>query len=134
MVVDTNVLVSALFFGGKPELVLRHALKNQTIILSDYIVDELMSYAKAIRPKMPQKFVRTLRQKLESYCYSDDAAAQDDTVRDINDMPILKLAVRQNALIVTGDRDLLEYVGSMRIVTITAQEYLELFLGGSTTS
>lgn len=67
-----------------------------------------------------------MRQKLEFYC-RDDAVVIDEEIRDINDIPILKLAISQQATIVTNDKDLLEYKGKSLVAIISVREYLEMF-------
>lgn len=125
MVVDTNILISAVLYGGKPEQVLRYVLTTQQLVLSDYIVEEFMTYIKNVRPKAPQKWLRLLRQKLEVYCY-DDTADLAKPVRDINDTNILQLAIAQRAVLVTGDKDLLEYKAEARVAILSTHEYAEL--------
>lgn len=125
-VTDTNVLISAILYGGKPQRVLEHIITRQQLILSDYIVEEFVTYLKHIRPKAPQKWIRLMRQKLEFYC-RDDAVVIDEEIRDINDIPILKLAISQQATIVTNDNDLLEYKSKSLVAIISVREYLEMF-------
>ena len=121
------MLVSAILYGGRPELVLKHVLTRQVFVTSDYIIGELVDYLKDIRPKAPQKWVRTLGQKLEAH--SHDVAGDDVApVRDINDTDIVRLAVAQLAIVVTGDRDLLEYKAQSQVAILSVAEYLELWL------
>lgn len=126
IVVDTNVLVSAILYGGKPELVLRHILAHQIIVLSDYIVDELIAYLKNVHPKVSQKFIRLLRQKLSDYCFDYSMPAKM-IIRDINDTDILRLAIAQNACIITGDKDIIESKCTSKVTVLTVDEYIELF-------
>jgi predicted nucleic acid-binding protein len=113
-------------YGGQPELVLRHILARQIVVLSDYIIDELVEYLKNIHPKVPQKFIRILRQKLSDYCF-DYSMPTKITVRDINDTDILRLAIAQNACIITGDKDIIESKGTSKVAILTIAEYVELF-------
>lgn len=126
VVLDTNILVSAILYGGKPEKLLRHVLAHQELILSDYIVEEFVSYLKLAHLKVPQKFIRQARQKLEEHCRDYDIPISED-IRDINDTDILRLAIAQNAFIVSGDRDILEYKTHSKVVLLNINEYLALF-------
>jgi len=127
IVVDTNVLVSALLYGGRPASVLEQIIASHTLVLSDYIVDELVAYLKITRPKVAQKWIRGLRDGLQNYCYEYDA---DSTVglRDPKDNPILALARSQHAIIVTGDRDLLEHSADSKVAILSIAEFEELLL------
>jgi len=125
IVIDTNVLLSAILYGGKPKKVLQHILAHQELVLSDYIVDEFVNYLKTI--KIPQKFIRQARQKLEEYCRDYDMSV-DEKIRDINDTEILRLAITHNALIITGDKDILEYKAKSKVSVLTVSEYIELFI------
>ena len=41
IVIDTNVIASAIFFGGKPYLLLRHIMEGRVnVVASKEIVDE----------------------------------------------------------------------------------------------
>ena len=57
-VVDTSVLISAIFYGGKAELVLRHVTARHTLIVSDFIIEEFVAFTHTTPPKTPQKFIR----------------------------------------------------------------------------
>ena len=128
IVIDTNVLISAMIYGGRPEQVLRHVLASHTLILSDYIVDEFVAYLKVARPKLPQKWMRGIREQLQRYCY-DEGYMSVSRLRDMRDDPVLGLALSYDAIIVTGDKDLLEYRDSSQTAIISTADYLEL-LGG----
>lgn len=127
IVVDTSVLISAIFFGGKTELVLRHVLASHTMVLSDFIVDEVIAFARATDPKTPVKILRLIRTKLEKYChdYEPDPSIE---VRDINDTDIVALAQEHQAIILTSDQDLLAYKADATIPILSVAEYTELFL------
>lgn len=126
VVVDTNVLVSAILFGGNPEKALVHALENNTLILSDYIVDEFISVIKDMRPRLPIRWLRQLRQSLSAFCV-DYNADMDIKIRDVNDVDIVKLAVSHDAIVLTNDNDLLEYKSHARVAILKVSEYSELF-------
>lgn len=120
------MLVSALYFGGGAEKALRHIAANHELIVSDYIVDELIAFAKATMPKTPQRTIRLLRQTLETYVRSHEA--HEVEIRDINDVEILQLAIEYSAILVTSDKDLLEYSAGATPPVLSLNEYEELFL------
>lgn len=126
-VIDTSVLVSAVFYGGTAEEVMRHVVVHHTLILSDFILEECIRFAKHTNPKTPQKFIRLLRSKLEEYCYDYEP---DETIeiRDINDIDIVALARTYKAIILTSDNDLLAYKDQTPTTILSPADYRELFL------
>jgi len=127
IVVDTNILISAILYGGEPEITLRHVLAHQEMVLSDYTIDEFVNFLKIVRPKVSQKFVRQVRQKLVEYCHDYDIPSKEE-IRDINDTDILRLAIAQKAFIITGDKDILEHKSQSNVEMMTIAEYSELFM------
>lgn len=126
IVVDTSVLISAVFFDGKEQVVLRHIAKHHTLIISDYILRELLAFAKHTLPKTPRRLITAMRQTFKRFVYDYDERAV--TVRDINDIPILQLAIEHEALIISSDKDLLEYKSSAHAPILSTSEYKELFI------
>ena len=126
IVVDTNILVSAFLYGGRPAAVFEEILSSHTLILSDYIVDELVACLRIVRPKAPQKWVRALRQQLSKYCYDYDEVGISS--RDFKDNPILHLAHSESAFILTGDKDILSLEISKGVASLTIDEFEALFL------
>ena len=120
------MLLSALLFGGKPDVVARHVLAEHHLIMSEYIIDELLVNIKKRRPKTPHKWLKSLRSSLSEYSESEVDALIIPS-RDINDDPIVSLALRHKAILVTGDKDLLEYPEAKPPILSTA-EYIELFM------
>lgn len=103
-----------------------HVAEKQYLILSDFILDELLAFAKHASPKTPRKMLRLIRQTLELYV---EEVVEDETVdlRDTNDIPIIQLAKSQKALVLASDKDLLESEYAATLPVISVDEYLELF-------
>ena len=126
VVADTSVLASAIFYGGKSETVLKHILAQQVLVTSDYIIDELIKFAKNTSPKTPRKFIKALRDQLEPYAKEYDTS-ETVLIRDINDTDIVQLAIAHNAMIVASDKDLLSFKNP-KVTIISPAEYGELFM------
>jgi predicted nucleic acid-binding protein len=127
VVVDTSVIISAFYFGGSSQEVFMHVARQQHLILSDFIIGEFIAFAKSTQPKTEHQIIRLMRKQLEKYVY-DYSEADDVKVRDINDIPVVQLAAEYEAVIVTGDKDMLEYKGDSRVIILSVDEYRELFL------
>ena len=138
IVLDTNVLVSALIFGGKQWQALRSAWQVGRIvpIVSRQTVEELLMVFAYPKFKLGADERETL---LADYLPFADVVAGPDvvrglpTLRDPNDLMLLALAVtgKANAL-VSGDSDLLDVRDEWRRVPIlTPREFGERWNIGS---
>lgn len=113
-VIDTNVLLSALLWGGAPHAVLEHARDGAlTLISSPALLAELARVME--RPKFDAIFVRSntsrshtltdVRQLVEVI---DPPPLAQPVCRDKDDDAVLALALAAQAdMIVSGDDDLL---------------------------
>jgi len=121
VVLDTNVVISALLFGGVPEQLLRRGLDGSfEMVSSETLLDEL-------EDKLRDPFgfgrarARLVREELEG---AVDLAVPEEVpavARDADDDHVLAAAVAGSAdVIVTGDKDLLvlEHHAGVRIMTI----------------
>lgn len=108
IMLDTNVLISALIFGGIPrQLIGKLLLLGHDINISDYVESELLD---KIHMKWPQKEenLRKVYQKMNFiHCSSTNEKLGD--VRDEKDIPVLSDAIYNNVdILLTGDKDFLE--------------------------
>lgn len=125
MVLDTNVWVSGLIYGGGAEALIVTALSHHEVICSDYIVDELIECIQRVVPKAPRRWLRMTRLQLEAYCVSVEIA-EPGSIRDPKDEPIVALAAATKSIIVTGDKDFLEHQGDLGVPVISVQDALQL--------
>lgn len=118
VVLDTNVWISALEFGGTPGIALTHALTVDQIAISDFIEHEVVRV-------LVQKFGRdsgTVQAMLDEFlqpaCRVRICGTVSGLCRDANDDAILETAVTAKAtLLVAGDKDLLS-LGSFQGIEI----------------
>lgn len=104
---------------------LLHAANNQQMILSDYIIEEFLDFARDTIPKTPQKMQRLMRQTLEEFAESYEP--HDAVVRDVNDVDIMQLAIQHDAIILTSDKDILEHAMGATPLALTVADYRALF-------
>lgn len=113
-------------YGGRPEEVTRHVLASNRFITSNYLIEELVRNISKRRPKTPRNWLVTLRRALAELS-KQQTITISEVSRDINDDPIVALALEYGAIIVTGDKDLLEYPHKKPPV-LTIADYQELFM------
>lgn len=123
IVIDTNVLASAIFFGGKPYQLLRYIMADRVdAVASKEIVDEYEEIVHRLKQKYPAINTRIpLREfvaRLEIIRVSSDIHVS----RDPDDDKFISCAVDGKCLyVVSGDSDLLSVgnYGDIEILTVT---------------
>lgn len=131
-VLDVNVLISALLSpDGSPARVLAAWLRGDfELIVSPKLLDELeraLAYAK-IRTRVSEDEARELIELLALWAtVLDDPHRDRGTTRDPKDAYLLALGAAAKAVVVTGDKQLLEL--SDRLPVATPRGFLDS-LGG----
>ena len=130
VVVDTNVVISGVFFGGRPRQILEAVVKNQitacatTEIISEYdeIIEEMI-YRK--QGKLRRDILSPFIAELELVA----PVTQLAVCRDVDDDKFISCAVDTKAFyIISGDKDLLDIQQYQNIEIITAAEFCQRFL------
>jgi putative PIN family toxin of toxin-antitoxin system len=107
IMLDTNILLSALIFGSsKLASLLEKVLAEHTLVLSPYIIDEFRSVITRKSPKHNHA-VDMLFDKLpyETACAPIWQEFMPD-IRDEKDKPVLAAAILADVdIIITGDKD-----------------------------
>jgi putative PIN family toxin of toxin-antitoxin system len=122
VVLDTNVLVSALAYPGSiPGCILSAWREGEVdLVLSRYILDEMVR----VLPRLPRVTLTAaeIRDLADSFLFMaeivDPSPETDETLRDPADQPVLgTLRAAQADYLVTGDKDLLALGERYPIVT-----------------
>ena len=133
LVLDTNIIVSAFLWGGKPQLIITTLIEKGGILLSSReLLEELEQTL--TKPKL-QKVIglsgKTSAELVAEFSrisqIVEPAPIPNDAVRDPKDVKVLACAVGgQASYIVTGDEDLLVLKTYATISIVTAAEMLNL--------
>lgn len=112
VLLDTNILVSAVLFGGLPRELVRRALRGEFVVVTSAPLMLEFEEILCERFGLPAAVARAARAEYELLATVVRAGDIPRTVRDPDDDEVLAAAVAGNcAFVVTGDRDLLA-VGS----------------------
>jgi putative PIN family toxin of toxin-antitoxin system len=129
VMIDTNVLVSALIFPGRTmDALMEKITTEHRLVLSSYVLDELFD---VVRRKFPGKAdavdLFLLQLPYELVYASDNVKSDLFVLRDEDDYPVLHSAVVEDVdVLVTGDRDF-EDVELDRPEILTPTQFLERF-------
>lgn len=108
IMLDTNILISALVFGGKAKILLTELLSSECeVYVSEYVTKE---FAAKLALKWPDKAGQLLEiyRKLP-FCFCRSTEVMQGELRDEKDIPILSDALYHHVdVILTGDKDFLE--------------------------
>ncbi|MBE9106848.1 putative toxin-antitoxin system toxin component, PIN family [Nostoc cf. edaphicum LEGE 07299] len=134
VVVDVNIWISALLWGGVPDKVVILAQEQTiTIFASDALFQELETTLR--RPKFQSK-IQSLNLNLEDVInatkdvleFCPTISVDAPQLRDPKDTVVLAVAVAANAeAIVTGDLDLLVLIEFNGIPILTPQDFLSRY-------
>lgn len=129
IVADTSLLVSGLFWNGPENEVLRHLVLNHELIVSQYIVDELIDFSRSVYPKISRKHKKEIERFFDSFLVDtiDNEEFGKINIRDVADEPIVNFALDNSAIIISSDADFREYP-DVEPVILSPQEYQEIFM------
>lgn len=135
VVLDTNVVVSGVFFGGTPGKVLTAwAAGRFALVLSPAILDEYRRVGQDLgrrHPSLAATFEPLLTLVALNATIVDAPALSDPVSADPDDDMFLEAALASHAsIIVSGDRDLLDVSGWHDIVVLSPRQFLDQYLRG----
>ncbi|MBQ7733504.1 MAG: putative toxin-antitoxin system toxin component, PIN family [Synergistaceae bacterium] len=111
ILVDTNVLISAMVFDGRIYRLLDYLFRfrdhNIYLLVSEYIDKEFKNTLNRKWPRLSENMYRQYRTM--SFIFCESTSELTGELRDCKDIPVLSDALYHNAdIILTGDKDFLE--------------------------
>ncbi len=130
IVVDTNVLISGVFFGGFPKKILSAIVENRlTACATIEIINEYEEIVSEMIERKQGRINRNILAPLIKAMEIIEPATHVELCRDPDDDKFLGCARDARALyIVSGDKDLLVLEHFENIQIITAKEFCEKYL------
>ena len=130
IVVDTNVVISGIFFGGVPRKIVE-AIADGAIdaYATAEILDEYMGIIASMLERKQGRINQSILSPLFSAIKIIETESKIEVCRDPDDNKFIECAVDAKALyIVSGDNDLLDIKEYDGICVITAKEFCEEYL------
>ena len=130
IVIDTNVIISGIFFGGYPRKILETVADKQisayatTEIINEYyeIIDEMI---KRKQGRINNSVLSQLVSKLKII----QSSSSVNICRDSDDNKFIECAIDANALyIISGDKDLLDIQKFNNIQIVNTKFFCEKFI------
>ena len=130
IVIDTNVLISGVFFGGFPRKILSAVVGHQiTACATAEIINEYEDIVQEMISRKQGHINRTILSPLIKAMEIIAPVTQIKICRDPDDNKFLECAKDSHALyIVSGDKDLLVIEQFENIQIVTAKDFYEKYL------
>lgn len=130
LVVDTNVMISGVFFGGFPQKILRSIInKELTAYATVDIIDEYKEVVQEMIERKQGHISKDILTPLIKAMNIIEPVSEVKVCRDPDDDKFISCAKDAHALyIVSGDKDLLVLKQYENIQIITAKDFYDLYL------
>ena len=131
VVLDTNVLISGIFFSGPPHQILKFWHQGKlTLVISESIFDEYQRVAKELSAQFPDIELEPILALLLTESDLIQAGELPEQVcNDPDDDKFLACAlVGKSKIIISGDKALLKVSGYRGIEVLQPREFVENFL------
>jgi len=128
IVIDTNVVASAVFFGGRPEELLRKVLAHEVIaVATEEIVTEYQKTLDYLAAKYKGKKVVLSAVPIISAMELIFSKTKVDVCRDPDDNKFISCALDgQCYYVVSGDKDLLTIREFSNVQIVTVADFLAI--------
>lgn len=127
VVLDTNVWVSALEFGGTPDRAVFRALTLDQLVISEFIRDEILHVLVRKFAREPDEIAGQLDELLVQALWVEVRGEVRGICRDPNDDAILETAWKGRAdYLIAGDKDLLALGSFRKTIIISPVAYIRL--------
>ena len=130
VVVDTNIMISGVFFGGAPRMVLNAIVDEKiTACATLEIVDEYQEIVEEMIARKQGHLSRTILDPLIQKLRLIEQQSDAQVCRDPDDDKFLNCAKDSGSVyIVSGDKDLLVIQDFEGIKIVTAKQFCDMYL------
>ena len=130
IVIDTNVIASAIFFGGKPEQLVEMLMQRDLVaFVSKEILQEYQATVDELAAKYPQRKVLVPLTHIAGACKIIETTSDIHICRDPDDDKFIECAVDSRSIyIVSGDKDLLDIKQYQNVKIVTVADFFKNYL------
>jgi len=130
IVIDTNVVASAIFFGGKPEHLIELLMQQDVdAFVSQDILREYQETVNELTQKYSQRKIHVPFTQIAAACKMIEPTSQIHVCRDPDDDKFIECAVdSQSIYIVSGDKDLLDINHYQNVKIVTVADFFKIYL------
>lgn len=132
VMLDTNVLLSALLFpGARMNRMMQSIFEEHRLVLSSFVVEELIYVVKRKFPGKLQAVDQLLASMSFELAYTPQEIEQGlFEIRDMKDYPVLYTAIREDVdVLISGDKDFSD-VNVERPEILTPAQFLARYVEG----
>ncbi|MBQ7559282.1 MAG: putative toxin-antitoxin system toxin component, PIN family [Synergistaceae bacterium] len=129
IVLDTNVIASAMFFGGQPGTLVRLLVFNDfQACVSNEILNEYERIMEELSLKYPYKPMQFSLDEIIKYMEKITPTTHVEICRDPDDNKFIECAIDGKCIyIVSGDKDLLTLNNFNGVQIVTVSEFLNTY-------
>jgi putative PIN family toxin of toxin-antitoxin system len=130
VVLDTNVLISAILFGGKPRQILEKAIRGEIrLCLSEPILEELKGVLQRSKFDYSPEMIQFILTELMSIAdFVNPSETLNVVLEDSEDNRILECAIEAKAnYVISGDFHLLKLRSYRNIEVVNVTAFLKRF-------
>jgi putative PIN family toxin of toxin-antitoxin system len=130
VVLDTNVLISAILFGGKPRQILEKAIRGEIrLCLSEPILEELKGVLQRSKFEYSSEIIQFILTELTGIAdFVNPSETLNVVLEDPEDNRILECAIEAKAnYVISGDFHLLKLRRYRNIEVVNVAAFLERF-------
>jgi len=126
VLLDTNVLVSGIFFGGRPRDILDAWAEGRfELVLSPEIYHEYLRVCERLAEKRPGlNYQAILARLVGGATLLPDPEGESPITADPDDDTFMRCALQAEAIVVSGDSDLLHASGWKGVEVLTPTAFL----------
>jgi len=131
IVLDTNVFISGIFFGGPPSQILQSWRKSQIkIVLTEQILEEYHRVGEELSAKYPSINIEPIIELFTVFGEFVETKGITETIcEDPDDNKFIECAIAcQSKLIVSGDKHLLQISGYKEIEVLKPRQFVDNYL------
>lgn len=130
IVIDTNIIASAVFFGGNPRKIIEALFeKKLEAFITPEILEEYHETFEELQNKYPQKRIYVPVTQIAEACRMIIPDKTFEVCRDADDNKFIDCAYAGRCIyIVTGDKDLLDIHSFEDIEIVTAADFCKKYL------